>query len=124
MPNDNVIRHDQSGMGQKLRRAFHPTGGGRSLAYETRAATRAAWNQAGRFGDDGEDLTTAACAIWKTERKQADRIKAGDKLRDQLRFADYLKKRATDPAYTFRQHLRGIGRRDRRIAPILRGRRG
>ncbi len=60
-------------------------------------------------GDDVADLLTAARAIWQTERKQADRIKAGEKLRDQLRFADYLKKRATDSSFTFRQHLRGMG---------------
>jgi 4-hydroxy-4-methyl-2-oxoglutarate aldolase len=60
-------------------------------------------------GEDVEDLLMSARAIWRTERKQAERIEAGEKLRDQLRFVDYLKKRATDPDYSFRQHLRGIG---------------
>jgi 4-hydroxy-4-methyl-2-oxoglutarate aldolase len=47
--------------------------------------------------------------IWTTERKQADRIKAGQTLRAQLKFADYLKKRSTNPDHTFREHLREIG---------------
>lgn len=59
--------------------------------------------------EDADDLLMTARAIWQTERKQAECIKAGKKLRDQLRFADYLKKRATDRDYSFRQHLRGIG---------------
>lgn len=56
-----------------------------------------------------EQLLKAAHDIWQTERKQADRIKAGETLRQQLRFSDYLKKRVNDPAHTFRQHLRDIG---------------
>ncbi len=60
-------------------------------------------------GEDAENLLMTARAIWKTERKQAERIQAGETLRDQLRFAEYLKKRATAPAYSFRQHLRDIG---------------
>jgi len=56
-----------------------------------------------------EQLLKAANGIWQTERKQADRIKDGETLRQQLRFSDYLKKRATNPSQTFRQHLREIG---------------
>jgi len=56
-----------------------------------------------------EQLLKAAHGIWQTERRQADRIKAGETLRQQLRFPDYLKKRVNDPAHTFRQHLRDIG---------------
>jgi 4-hydroxy-4-methyl-2-oxoglutarate aldolase len=51
----------------------------------------------------------AARDIWQTERRQARRIKAGETLRQQLAFVDYLKKRSADPAYTFRRHLRDIG---------------
>jgi hypothetical protein len=51
----------------------------------------------------------AARKIWQTERKQAELIKTGQPLRQQLKFAEYLKKRAIDSDYTFRQHLREIG---------------
>jgi 4-hydroxy-4-methyl-2-oxoglutarate aldolase len=56
-----------------------------------------------------EQILKSAREIWATERKQADRIKAGRRLREQLKFADYLKKRATNPDHTFREHLREIG---------------
>jgi hypothetical protein len=46
--------------------------------------------------------------IWQRERHQADAIKSGRSLREQLEFARYLEKRATDPSYTFREHLRQI----------------
>jgi 4-hydroxy-4-methyl-2-oxoglutarate aldolase len=47
--------------------------------------------------------------IWQRERTQADAIRSGTTLRTQLQFADYLAKRAADPDYTFRQHLRKLG---------------
>lgn len=56
----------------------------------------------------GEVLDTAH-SIWQMERKQAQLIQSGRKLRDQLRFDEYLSKRSVDSAYTFRQHLRNIG---------------
>jgi regulator of RNase E activity RraA len=68
--------------------------------------------------DDGVVLVDAAAApavleaaraIRDTERAQAQRITAGTGLREQLRFGDYLAKRAVDPAWTFRQHLREVG---------------
>ena len=56
----------------------------------------------------GEVLETAH-AIRRTERDQADRILAGETLRRQTAFDDYLARRAQDPEYTFRAHLRRIG---------------
>jgi regulator of RNase E activity RraA len=56
-----------------------------------------------------DQVLRAARDIWQVERRQASRIKAGETLRQQLVFVDYLKKRSANPAYTFRQHLRDIG---------------
>ena len=59
-------------------------------------------------GAAGQILETAR-SIWQRERAQADAIRSGTTLRSQLRFADYLAKRAADPSYTFRKHLRILG---------------
>ena len=56
-----------------------------------------------------EQILKTARDIWLTERKQAYLIKGGRTLREQLKFADYLTKRSTDPKHTFRQYLREIG---------------
>jgi len=40
---------------------------------------------------------------------QARKIQAGQTLRQQTNFGEYLARRATEPSYTFRQHLRQIG---------------
>ena len=71
------------------------------------------------FGDDDgvlfvaarhvEEVLAAARQIWETEREQARKIRAGETLRRQTAFDDYLARRAADPSYTFRQHLRRIG---------------
>ena len=55
-----------------------------------------------------DDLLSGAHEIWERERRQAEAIKNGRSLREQLYFARYLEKRAVDPSYTFRQHLREI----------------
>ncbi|MCM0677182.1 RraA family protein [Micromonospora phytophila] len=57
----------------------------------------------------GEEVLTAAERIRRTERVQADRIRAGETLREQTAFDDYLARRAADPSWTFRRHLRRIG---------------
>jgi len=59
--------------------------------------------------EDVEQMLVTAKKIWETERKQAERIRSGETLRRQLKFADYLEKRSGDVSYTFRQHLRGSG---------------
>ncbi len=56
----------------------------------------------------GQVLVTAH-QIWQTERDQASRIRAGQTLRQQTAFDDYLARRAADPSYTFRRHLRRTG---------------
>jgi regulator of RNase E activity RraA len=71
------------------------------------------------FGDDdgvlfvaagrAEEVLATARQIWRTEREQARRIRAGTTLRQQTAFDDYLARRAADPSYSFRRHLRRIG---------------
>lgn len=56
-----------------------------------------------------QELFTTANSIWTKERQQAQEIQGGKKLRDQLQFDEYLKRRSAEASYTFRQHLRGIG---------------
>jgi regulator of RNase E activity RraA len=56
-----------------------------------------------------DDVLAAAQSISEVERDQARRIGAGETLRDQTRFAEYLAERERDPGYTFRRHLRQIG---------------
>ncbi|HEX5995597.1 MAG TPA: RraA family protein [Jiangellales bacterium] len=71
------------------------------------------------FGDDDGvlfvatecigDVLATAHQIRRTEREQARRVRAGETLRQQTAFDDYLARRATEPSYTFRRHLRRIG---------------
>jgi regulator of RNase E activity RraA len=58
--------------------------------------------------DQAEQVLTIAHQIWQTEREQARRIRAGQTLREQTAFDEYLTRRAADPAYTFRKHLRRV----------------
>lgn len=60
-------------------------------------------------GQQVEDLLSTAKTIWQTERSQANAIRSGKKLREQLQFDDYLNKNSRDPHYSFRKHLRKIG---------------
>jgi len=53
-----------------------------------------------------DQLISVARKIWERERRQAEAIKTGRSLREQLDFARYLERRNADPSYTFREHLR------------------
>ncbi|MEU9043930.1 MULTISPECIES: RraA family protein [unclassified Kitasatospora] len=59
--------------------------------------------------DRAGEVLEAAGTIARTERAQAGRIAAGDTLRAQTAFDAYLERRAADPSYSFRQHLRRVG---------------
>jgi 4-hydroxy-4-methyl-2-oxoglutarate aldolase len=54
-------------------------------------------------------LLEAAYTIQRTERRQAQLLKEGKTLRQQLHFDEYLSRRSRNPEYTFRDHLRDIG---------------
>jgi regulator of RNase E activity RraA len=56
-----------------------------------------------------EEILSVARTIWQTERRQAREIDCGKNLHEQLRFEEYLIRRADDPDYSFRRHLRDIG---------------
>lgn len=55
------------------------------------------------------EILRAAEEIRRTERAQADALRAGTSLSQQLRFEEFLEERAKDPALTFREHLRRSG---------------
>lgn len=55
------------------------------------------------------DIVPAAEAIRDTEHKQAELMRGGKGLREQLLFSAYLMERAKNSAYSFREHLRKIG---------------
>jgi regulator of RNase E activity RraA len=59
--------------------------------------------------DRVEAVLAFANAIRETEARQADRIRSGETLRDQVQFAAYLEKRRTNPGLTFREHLASVG---------------
>ncbi|HXE90554.1 MAG TPA: RraA family protein [Terriglobales bacterium] len=57
-----------------------------------------------------EDVMRLARQIYETEREQARLASTGVTLRRQFQWDAYLAKRAADPAYTLRKHLRTVGR--------------
>ncbi|MFD5918248.1 RraA family protein [Kitasatospora sp. NPDC058201] len=56
-----------------------------------------------------DEVLETAVGIARTERVQAERIRSGDTLRRQTAFDQYLERRAREPEYTFRRHLRQVG---------------
>jgi regulator of RNase E activity RraA len=56
-----------------------------------------------------DEVLAHAATISAVEGRQADRIRDGVSLREQVRFADYLAAREQSPALTFREHLRAVG---------------
>jgi regulator of RNase E activity RraA len=86
------------------------------------AATVGDWTVSGDdlvFGDEdgvlfvpvdrADEILTLAETIRDTERRQADRIRNGVPLREQVHFAAYLAARNETPSLTFRDHLRKVG---------------
>ena len=56
------------------------------------------------------EIVAAAEAIRTTEREQARRMRGGTSFREQVRFDDYLVRRASNPQFGFREHLRVVGK--------------
>jgi regulator of RNase E activity RraA len=54
-------------------------------------------------------VVAAARDIAGRERAQADRLLAGERLRDQLRLDAYVARRQAEPTLTFRDHLKSLG---------------
>ena len=71
------------------------------------------------FGDDDgvvfalhqdvDDIISVARTIAEVEHKQAENVKNGQTLFQQLKFDEFLKKRNVNPAFTFREHLKALG---------------
>lgn len=55
------------------------------------------------------DILQMAESLWERERLQAEAVRRGKTLREQLQFDEYLAQRKLDPDYDFRTHLRKIG---------------
>jgi 4-hydroxy-4-methyl-2-oxoglutarate aldolase len=60
-------------------------------------------------GDRLAEIVAAPEVVRTTERRQADDMRGGRSLRELTAFKQYLARRAMDPAYGFREHLRSIG---------------
>jgi regulator of RNase E activity RraA len=55
------------------------------------------------------DILALAETIRDTERRQAERIRAGVSMRSQVQFGAYLAQRRQQPSLSFRDHLRAVG---------------
>ncbi|MBV8726291.1 MAG: RraA family protein [Candidatus Eremiobacteraeota bacterium] len=58
--------------------------------------------------DSLEAVVREATDIRDTERNQAKRVQQGSSMREQFRFAEFLRQRSVDPTLTFRAYLRSI----------------
>ena len=58
---------------------------------------------------DVEEIITLARKISEIERHQAENIKNGKSLSQQIKFDEYLKNRSKNSTYTLREHLQKIG---------------
>jgi regulator of RNase E activity RraA len=58
---------------------------------------------------EADEAFRIAVEIVASERAQAERLAAGNSLRVQLKFRAYMERRASDPSYDFRRHLRESG---------------
>lgn len=56
-----------------------------------------------------EEIARTARSIRDTERFQSQKMRRDVSLRTQLRFSDFLARRASNPALALRDHLRAIG---------------
>ena len=54
-------------------------------------------------------VVEAARDIATREQGQSARLLSGERLRDQLQLDAYIARRAADPTYTFREHLKALG---------------
>jgi 4-hydroxy-4-methyl-2-oxoglutarate aldolase len=54
-------------------------------------------------------VVAAARDIAARERAQANRLLAGERLRDQLRLDAYVARRQAEPTFTFRDHIKSLG---------------
>jgi regulator of RNase E activity RraA len=57
-----------------------------------------------------DEVLRVAAELRTTEREQVQRLSRGITLREQFQFTEYLERRKQDSSYTFREHLRRIGR--------------
>jgi len=55
------------------------------------------------------EILDVAEGIRDTERRQAERIRGGNTLRQQVGFASFLESRERNANLTFREHLRAVG---------------
>jgi regulator of RNase E activity RraA len=56
-----------------------------------------------------DEILALAETIRDTERRQAERIRAGETLRGQVQFSAYLSRRQRTPSLSFRDHLHQVG---------------